>query len=103
MTIALSGDYGKPRPALVIQSDAFDELPSVTVLLITSELHNTPLLRITVQPDKRTGLQKVSQIMVDKSQTVPRHKVGKRLGSIDAATMRKVNVALAAFLGLIGS
>ncbi len=103
VTVALSGDYGKPRPALVIQSDAFTELPSVTVLLLTSELHDAPLLRITVQPDKRTGLRKVSQIMVDKPQTIPRQKVGQRLGSIDAATLRKVSVALAALLGLIGS
>ncbi len=103
VTVALSGDYGKPRPALVIQSDAFDELPSVIVLLITSELHDAPLLRITVQPDKRTGLRKISQIMVDKSLTVPRQKVGQRIGSIDVATLRKVNIALAAFLGLIGS
>lgn len=70
-TIAVSGDYGKPRPALVIQADAFDELPSVTVLRITSELIDAPLIRIPVAPDAQNGLRKPSKIMVDKAVTVP--------------------------------
>lgn len=101
VTVVAASDYGKPWPALVIQSDAFDLLPSVTVLLLTSELHNAPLLRATVQPGKKTGLKKVSQIMIDKTHTVPRQKIGQRIGCIDAKTMRKVNSLLAAFLGLI--
>jgi mRNA interferase MazF len=101
VSVAVSGDYGKPRPALIIQSDAFDVHPSVTVLLLTSELRELQLLRITVQPTKQSGLKKVSQIMVDKAQTVPRGKLGHHIGRIDVATMRKVEMALAAFLGLI--
>ncbi len=81
LTIAVSGDYGKPRPALVIQSDAFSQLPSVTVLRISSELHEWPLLRITVQPTETNGLRKPSQIMIDKAVTVPRSKLG--LASVD--------------------
>jgi mRNA interferase MazF len=63
VTIAMQGDYGKPRPALVIQSDQFDELASVTVLPVTGTLVAAPLLRITVQPSQRNGLQKPSQVM----------------------------------------
>ena len=59
VTVAMQGDFGKPRPALVIQSDQFVEHTSVTVLPITSTLVNAPLLRITVQPDPENGLQKI--------------------------------------------
>lgn len=65
VTIALQGDLGKPRPALVIQSDLFDEHPSVTVLPVTSELRDTPLFRITIEPNAENGLQKPSQVMVE--------------------------------------
>jgi mRNA interferase MazF len=61
VTIALPGSYGKPRPALIIQSDLFDEHPSMTILPVTSELRDTPLFRITVEPDDGNGLRKRSQ------------------------------------------
>jgi mRNA interferase MazF len=77
VTIALSGDYGKPRPALVLQSDLFRDLPSLTVLPITSELRATPLLRLSLIPDRQNGLQRESQVMVDKITTVARNKAGK--------------------------
>lgn len=67
ITVAMQGDFGKPRPALVVQSDHFDEHPSVTVLPITSTLVEAPLLRITVQPSPRNGLQGGSQVMIDKA------------------------------------
>jgi mRNA interferase MazF len=60
VTIALQGDYGKPSPALVIQSDLFDEHPSVTILPVTSELRDTPLFRITLKPSDENGLSKLS-------------------------------------------
>ena len=100
VTIALSGDYGKPRPALVIQADVFDELASITVLRVTSELHDWPLFRITVEANGATGLQKRSQIMVDKAATVPRGRIGQRIGRLDAPTMQAVSAALAKFLGI---
>jgi mRNA interferase MazF len=100
VTVAVSGDYGKPRPALVIQADAFDRHPSVIVLPLTSEMHDTPLFRITVLAGERTGLRKRSQIMVDKATTVPRVKLGPRIGRVDAATLDAVNEALRGFLGL---
>ena len=102
VTIALSGDNGKPRPALVVQADAFRELASVTVLRLTSELHNWPLFRVTIEPDRANGLRQASQVMIDKAATIPRAKIRRRIGFADAATMRSVSTALAAFLGLGG-
>ena len=100
VTVAVSGDYGKPRPALVAQADACDQHPSVIVLPLTSELHDAPLFRINVPVGVATGLRKPSQIMVDKATTVPRVKLGARIGMVDRATMRAVDQALRAFLGL---
>jgi len=97
VTIALSGDYGKPRPALVVQADAFDALTSVTVLRLTSEL---PLFRITVEAIRGTGLQRRSQVMIDKAATVPRSRIGQRIGRLDSDTMGAVSAALSKFLGL---
>jgi len=99
VTVALPGAYGKPRPALIIQSDLFDEHPSVTILPVTSELRDTPLFRITVHPSTENGLLKTSQVMVDKTHTVPRDKIGKILGRLDEATTLSINRALALFLG----
>lgn len=100
VTVAVSGDYGKPRPALVVQADAFDLHPSVIVLPLTSEIHNAPLFRVPANAGKETGLRAPSQIMVDKATTVPRGKIGPRMGRVNAATMQAVNEALRGFLGL---
>ena len=100
VTIALSGDYGKPLPALIVQADAFAEMNSVTVLRVTSELHDWPLFRITVEATGDTGLEKRSQVMVDKAATVPRSRIGQRIGRLDANTMKSVSSALGKFLGL---
>ena len=100
VTVAVSGDYGKPRPALVVQADAFDLHPSFTVLPLTSELHDAPLFRILVETGKESGLRAPSQVMVDKATTVPRSKIGARIGHLNAETMRIVDRALRDFLGL---
>jgi mRNA interferase MazF len=99
VTVALQGNDGKPRPALVIQSDLFDEHPSVTVLPVTGELRETPLFHIFVASDGENGLHKPSQIMVDKIQTLPREKIGKPFGRLGDAPRLAVNRALAVFLG----
>lgn len=99
VTIALSGDYGKSRPALVIQSDFFADHPSVTVLPVTSELRQVPLFRIEVKPTLENNLKKTSQVMVDKIQTVPCEKVGSAFGNLDKTTMLSVNRDLALWLG----
>ncbi len=99
VTVALPGAYGKPRPALVIQSDLFAEHPSVAILPVTSELRDTPLFRIVLHPGDETGLRKTSQVMVDKPHTVPRDKIRQVVGKLDEATMVSINRALALFLG----
>ncbi|HQQ70514.1 MAG TPA: type II toxin-antitoxin system PemK/MazF family toxin [Alicycliphilus sp.] len=100
VTIALQGDLGKPRPALVIQADWFAAHASVTVLPVTSTLVEAPLLRVAVQPSADNGLQKPSQVMVDKAMTVQRDKLGTAFGRIDADTLLEVERCLAVFLGL---
>jgi mRNA interferase MazF len=99
VTIALSGDYGQPRPALIIQSDLFDAHPSITVLPVTSELREAPLFRIRIEPNDDNGFRKISEVMVDKPHTVARDKIGKRIGHLDDRSMLAINRALAVFLG----
>ena len=100
LTIVSPGAHGKPRPALVVQADAFAAIPSVTVLPLTSEIHDEGLVRITVQPTRENGLRMTSQVMVDKAITTPRTKVGEVIGRVDEATLHAVGVALGRFLGL---
>jgi mRNA interferase MazF len=100
VTIAMQGDFGKPRPALVIQSDQFSEHATMTVLLVSSTLVEAPLFRVTVQPDTRNGMQKPSQVMVDKAMTVKRDKLGKAFGSASDEVMLEVGRSLAVFLGI---
>lgn len=101
VTIALQGDYGKPRPALIIQSDLFNEHPSVTILPVTSELRDVPLFRVRLEPSGANGLQKTSEVMVDKAQTVPRERVGEVIGHIAEVQILAVNRSLALFLGIV--
>jgi mRNA interferase MazF len=100
VTVAMQGDFGKPRPALVIQADLFSEHTSVTVLPITSTLVEAPLLRITLQPNSENGLKKPSQVMVDKIMTVRRDKIGPAFGHIDADALVQIERCLALFLGI---
>ncbi len=100
VTVAVSGDYGKPRPALVIQADAFDALPSVTLLRLSSEIVRAHLTRITVEPSAENGLRRNSQIMVDKAIAVPREKIGQTIGRLEPATMQAVSRALVSFFAL---
>jgi mRNA interferase MazF len=100
VTIAMQGDFGKPRPALMIQANQFSEHASATVLPLTSTLVAAPLLRVTVQPSAENGLQSPSQVMVDKAVTVKRDKIGPVFGRIDAETLVEVERCLAVFLGI---
>jgi mRNA interferase MazF len=100
VTIAMQGDFGKPRPALVIQSDPFNTHATVTILPVSGTLVAAPLFRITVQPDKRNGLQKPSQVMVDKAMTVKRDKIGEAFGLASDELMLEVGRCLAVFLGI---
>jgi len=99
VTVALSGDFGKPRPALVVQSNHFDATATVTVLLISSTLVDAPLVRLAVEPSAENGLRRPSQVMIDKAMTVRRDRVGAPFGRLQADTMVAVNRSLALFLG----
>ncbi|MBI2969160.1 MAG: type II toxin-antitoxin system PemK/MazF family toxin [Gammaproteobacteria bacterium] len=101
VTVAAKGTYtGKPRAALVVQSDLFSELGSVTLCLLTHGLKDAPLLRLPVEPTRENGLQITSQIMVDKLVTVRREQVGAQFGALDHETMVRVDRSLAMFLGI---
>ena len=100
VTVAMQGDFGKPRPALAIQADQFSEHGTVTLLLLTSALVDAPLLRITIDPSPENGLQKPSQVMLDKAVAVRRDKIGAVFGRIDANAMVEVDRCLAVFLGI---
>jgi mRNA interferase MazF len=100
ITVALPGDFGKPRPALVIQSDLFDAHPTIAILPVTSHLNNAPLFRIRVEPSAGNGLRAASEVMVDKPHTIARTRVGRVIGRLDDDAMLAVNRALAVFLGI---
>jgi mRNA interferase MazF len=99
--VAMSGDHGKPRPALVVQSDVFNDThPSVTVAPVTSTIVHAPLFRLTLEPSAANGLRSVSQIMMDKVTTVRRDRVGKTIGRIEDDTIVRVNRTIALWFGL---
>jgi mRNA interferase MazF len=98
--IVLQGDFGKPRPALVVQADDFAEIPSLSVLPFSTDLRNVPVVRITIEPDATNGLLQSSQIMIDKIATVSLKKVGQQIGHLSSADMAAVDRVLAVFLGL---
>jgi mRNA interferase MazF len=100
VTIALAGDFGKPRPALVIQSDRFEQTGTCTVLLISSTLIDAPLIRITIDPTPANGLKKRSQIMVDKAMSVKRSRIGDSIGRLDADILLAVTRSIAVFLAV---
>ncbi|AMU15782.1 type II toxin-antitoxin system PemK/MazF family toxin [Burkholderia cenocepacia] len=100
VTVALQGDFGKARPALVVQSDLFAEHPSVTLLLMSSAMVDAPFIRITVVPSEQNGLRMPSQIAVDKMFTVRREKIGRPIGHLEDELMVAVNRSLLVFLGL---
>ncbi|WP_232493667.1 type II toxin-antitoxin system PemK/MazF family toxin [Novosphingobium kaempferiae] len=100
VTIAAPGDFGKPRPALVVQSDRFDATGTLTVLLLSGTPVDAPLIRVPVAPTPDNGLRKPSQVMVDKAMSVKRERIGATIGQLDAETMLSVTRSLAVFLDI---
>lgn len=95
------GDYGKSRPAVIIQADILaDELDSITVCPLTSDILNKGLIRVGVEPTSENGLRLPSEMMVDKVQTYPRSKVFGPIGRLTESDARKLNSALAFFFEL---
>jgi len=100
VTVAIPGDFGKPRPALIIQSDQFEATGTVTVLMVSGTLVEAPLIRPAIQPTAENGLRKPSQVMIDKAMSVKRDKLGAPFGRLDDETMLSVTRSLAVFLGI---
>jgi mRNA interferase MazF len=99
--VVAPGDYGKPRPAVVVQSDIFNEThASIVVCLLSSDLQDAPLFRITIQPSYENGLDVVSQIMVDKIVALKRDRIRARVGSLDEDARLRLNRSLMLSLGL---
>jgi len=100
--VALSGDYGKPRPALVVQTDLGDNLPSLVVLPLTTTIREDLLyLRTTIEPTPGNGLRERSQVMIDKPAAATRAKLGEPIGVLDAGEMAEVTRSLAILLGIV--
>ena len=100
VSVAVQGDFGKPRPALVMQSDWFVKHPTVTLLPLTSDLQNSPMLRVTVRPSETNRLVGTSQVMIDKATTVRREKIGSVIGRLEADRLIEIERCLAVFLGI---
>jgi mRNA interferase MazF len=98
---AFSGDYGKPRPAVVVQTDLANETHASVVLCpITSHLVEAPLFRLPIEPSSDIGLNKASQVMVDKIGTLRRNRLGKVIGRLNDTEIVQLNRSLALWLGL---
>ncbi len=98
-----TGYAGKPRPAVILQDDRFDATLSVTICAFTTDPIDAPLFRIAVQPTDRNGLRVPSSLMVDKITTVPKTKLGERIGRLEDDEIVRLNRAILVFLGLAGS
>lgn len=98
-----SGDVGKPRPVVIVQDDRFDASASVTVCAFTTDPTDAPLIRLPVDADEVTGIRESSRLMVDKITTIPRTKLGERIGQLSDDDMIRLARALVVFLGLAGT
>lgn len=94
------GYAGKPRPVVVLQEDSFDATASVTICAFTTDEADAPLFRLPVEPSEHNGLHEPSRLMVDKITTVPRSKMGGRIGRLGPEDMIRLNQAVVVFLGL---
>jgi mRNA interferase MazF len=95
-----SGYAGKPRPVVIVQDDRFDATASVTVCSFTTDPTDAPLFRLAIEPAAENGLEARSSLMVDKTTTVPRTRLGRHIGRLAAEDIARLNRAIAVFLGL---
>jgi mRNA interferase MazF len=103
-TVAGGAAYaGKPRPAVIVQDDDFDATDSITICAFTSDPTEAPLFRIPVQPTGRNGLRTTSSLMVDRITTIPKSKLGSKVGRLDVEEILRLNQAMMVFLGLARS
>jgi len=101
VTVAAAGDYGKPRPAVIVQTGALPaEHASVVVCQMTSDYSDAPDFRVTIDPSERNGLRVRSQVMADKPVTIRRERIGRHVGKLDDKDIARLNIALAFVMGL---
>ncbi len=101
VTVAAAGDYGKPRPAVIVQTDALPASHvSVVICQLTSDVVDAGDIRVTITPTRENGLHVQSQVMADKPVIVRRTRIGRQIGRLSAADMARVNTALAFVVGL---
>ena len=100
-TVSGGANYtGKPRPAVIVQEDRFDQTSSITLCAFTTDPTDAPLLRMLIEPTDRNGLKSASRLMIDKITTVPKARLGKRIGKLNDDDTVRLNRALTVFLGL---
>jgi len=100
-TVSGGADYsGKPRPVVILQDDRFDRTDSVTVCAFTTDPTEAPLFRLLIKPSESNGLRAESRLMVDKVTTVPKTKLGTRIGQLSDKDMLRLNRAVLVFLGI---
>jgi mRNA interferase MazF len=100
-TVSGAEDYaGKPRPVVIVQDDSFDGTGSITICAFTTDETEAPLFRLPVEPNERNGLRATCRLMVDKITTVPKTKIGARVGRLDDEDILRLNQAVLVFLGL---
>ena len=100
-TVAGGNDYaGKPRPIVIVQDDSFDLTRSITICALTTDETEAPLFRLAIEPNEHNGLRASCRLMVDKITTVPKSRIGSRVGRLDDEDMVRLNQAMMVFLGL---
>jgi mRNA interferase MazF len=93
----------KPRPAVIIQDDRFDSSDSLTICPFTTDTTDLPMFRLVVEPDAENGLRTKSCLMADQVNTVPKTKIGYRIGRLDDETLHRLSQAIMVYLGLAAS
>ncbi len=99
-TVSGAGYAGKPRPAVIVQDNRFDATASITICVFTTDQTEAPLIRLPVAPSESNGLRSVSRLMADKITTVPKSRLGQRIGHLSARDMERLSHAVVRFLGL---
>ena len=101
VTVAATRDYGKPHPAVIVQTDALPAAHgSIVVCQMTSDCSDAPDFRVTIDPSERNGLRVKSPVMADKPVTIRRERIGRHVGRLDQQDIARLNVALAFVMGL---
>lgn len=100
-TVSGGNNYtGKPRPAVIVQEDRFDGTSSITLCAFTTDPTDAPLIRLLIAPSEQNGLRTECRLMIDKVTTVPKTRLGKKLGLLEDTDQLRVNRALMVCLGL---